>query len=101
MFIIRSMAALPQILLPEFKKFYYNRKLSARQVAQKYGVSMWSVYYFMRKNKLRRRTFSEEMQLRFSKKPLSFKLKKNINANERQLKTLGVILYWGEGYKSK
>ncbi len=82
------------------KGLYYESKFSARQIAEKLNVSVDAVYYFMRRNNLSRRTFSEENELRFERKPLSFKVKTNLSLKEEKLKTVGVAIYWGEGYKS-
>ncbi|MEK7117227.1 MAG: hypothetical protein AAB861_00440 [Patescibacteria group bacterium] len=72
-----------------------------REVAKNLGVSIDAVTYFMRKYELKRRSFTEISQILFSKKPISFRLKKNLNQSDEILKVLGVTLYWGEGYKSK
>ncbi len=72
-----------------------------KKVAQELGVSMDALVYFMRKHDLKRRSASENENIKFSKKLSSFKLKKIINTEEKILKTIGVMLYWGEGYKAK
>ena len=36
----------------------------------------------------------------FARKPLSFSLKSKLSPEERKLKVIGIILYWGEGYKA-
>jgi len=83
------------------KKFYYQDLLSARMIAEKLGVSIDAVYYFMRKYKIKRRNLTEHNAATFFHKPPSFCLKKSLTAQEKELKLLGIVLYWGEGYKVK
>jgi hypothetical protein len=54
----------------------------------------------MRRNKLERRKKEESNSIRYERSKPSFKLKKINNEKLRTLKTIGVMLYWGEGYKS-
>ena len=67
-------------------------------IGENLRVSIDCVAYFMRKNGLRRRTLKEEQKLRFENKEPSFKIKKE-NKNTSELKAIGAMLYWGEGYK--
>lgn len=83
------------------KKFYYKDELPMKQVAEKLGVSLDSVVYFMRKHGLARRTLQADSVVRFNKKPLSFNLKGKLTKREEVLKVIAVTLYWGEGYKTE
>ena len=83
------------------KRLYYKDLYGARQIADKLGVSLDAVYYFMRRHKMKRRSFAEENKIRFDRKEPSFHIRKNLSPNEKQLKTIGTILYWGEGYKTE
>lgn len=67
-------------------------------IANVLGVSIDAVTYFMRRNNMERRSFSEDRRLRFANKPPSFVFKKTSKRVE-ELKILGSMLYWGEGYK--
>ena len=80
-------------------KEYYKKGLSVREISDKIGVSMDAVFYFFRKNKIPRRSPAENNNLRFSKKLPSFKIKENLTVKEKELKTAGIMLYWGEGSK--
>ncbi len=83
------------------KKLYYQEQYSQRVVAEKLGVSIDAVVYFMRKHNLKRRTLKEDSAVRFKNKPLSYCIKKNLTAKEQALKIIGITLYWGEGYKTE
>ncbi len=95
------MATISRTYLGTIKRLYYKKFLSAREIAIKLDVSIDAVYYFMRHHKLKRRTFSEENQIRFVKKQPSFIVKSNLSNRDQELKNIGVALYWGEGSKSK
>lgn len=86
--------------LLQVKKLYYDKKYSMKMIADKLGVSIDAVTYFMRRNGLERRGYSENNKIVFDRKPLSFKIKKNLSNNDEILKAVGVSLYWGEGYKA-
>ena len=82
------------------KKLYYQKKMSMNAIALELGVSIDAVCYFMRKNKLQRRTVKENEAIKFEKKALSYKLQKNLSRSDERLKLAGVMLYWAEGYKT-
>lgn len=86
--------------LSKIKKYYYFDKLSMREIAEKYGVSTDAIVYYMRKHDLKRRNFYEINRLRFENKVLSFKIKPMNSLYLKELKAIGAMLYWGEGYKS-
>jgi predicted DNA-binding protein YlxM (UPF0122 family) len=83
------------------KTMYFYEGLSMREVADRFGVNINSVIYFMRKHHIKRRSFSEINKLRFENKPLSFELKPINTRYLQELKIAGSMLYWGEGYKSE
>ena len=80
-------------------KEYYDSGLSAKDIAEKLGVSIDAVYYFFRKYKIKRRNRSEVRNLIYKKQKPSFKLKTNLSEEEKKLKVAAVMLYWGEGSK--
>lgn len=82
------------------RKFYYEDQLCMREIANLLGVSIDAVAYFMRKNGMQRRSFSEINKNQFEKKGASFSEKKKLNGKEDALKLAGTMLYWGEGYQS-
>ena len=94
------MATLSHDKLKLVRHLYYKKQLSAKEIAQLLDVSLDAVYYFMRSNGLARRSYAEFNQVRFNKKPPSFKLKKRLLPKDRELKALGTMLYWGEGFQS-
>jgi len=94
------MATLSLDALPYIKKLYYQKGLGAPKIADKLGVSLDAVYYFMRHNGLTRRSFSEENKLRFSRKKPTFRVKRRLSAKERELQVAGVMLYWAEGHQT-
>jgi predicted DNA-binding protein YlxM (UPF0122 family) len=95
------MASIPDKSLETIKDLYYKKFYNARKIAEKFKVSIDAVYYFMRHHGLKRRSFSEENKLRFDNKKLSFTVKKKLSQKEKELKAIGVMLYWGEGYKAR
>ena len=87
------------MIATRIRDLYHKDRLSSRQVAQKLGISQWSVISLMRRYNIPRRTFSEANQLLFSKKSLSYRKKPNITKDERFLLQAALMLYWAEGYK--
>lgn len=69
-----------------------------KKVGEELGVSLDCVAYFMRKNNLKRRTLSEEQKLRFENSKPTFTTKK-IDKSITEIRAIGAMLYWGEGYK--
>ena len=49
-------------------KEYYNSGLSAKDIAEKLGVSIDAVYYFFRKYKIKRRNRSEVRNLIYNRR---------------------------------
>lgn len=83
------------------KKLYYQDCLSMKEIGIRLNVSLDAVCYFMRHNKLRRRSFAESNVVSFSKKKLSFSIPKRLSVKEEKLKMIGVVLYLCEGYKTQ
>jgi hypothetical protein len=90
------MANLPLNLL---KRLYYKQELSTIEIAKRFNTNPWIVQKFMIKNGLPRRTFEEANALVFSRKPVTFLIKRNLSPKEKQLKIAGIMLYWAEGNK--
>ena len=82
------------------KDLYHKKKLSMREIAEQLDVSIDAVVYFMRKNEILRRSLKESNALVFQNKELSFSEKTGLSSTEKELKIAGLMLYWGEGYKS-
>ncbi len=78
-------------------KKWYKEGYSVREIGEKLGVSIHAVYYFFRRHNIERRTYSEVNKVLFKRKPLSFKMRKNLSYKEKLLKVTGLMLYWAEG----
>lgn len=100
-FKIKQMGKISDNQLRKIKDFYYRDMLSMREIASNFGVSIDAVVYFMRRHDLKRRGFSEINKLRFEKKKPSFKERPINSVYKRELRAIGSMLYWGEGYKSE
>ena len=94
------MATLKDKHLPVVKNLYYGEKMSMQSVASRLGISIDAVSYFMRRHRLERRSVLENEVIKFDKKPLSYRLKNKLSTFENKLKLAGIMLYWGEGYKT-
>lgn len=83
-------------------KLYLEDGLSMAQIAEKLKLSASTVRYRLDKNGIQRRSRSESINkwylTKFNKKP--FKLKSSLSADEINLRTAGIMLYWAEGGKS-
>jgi predicted DNA-binding protein YlxM (UPF0122 family) len=83
------------------EQLYYKDELSAREIAAKIGVGITTVYRFMRRHNVRRRTQKELSKIAFQKKPTSYSLpNKQSTLRLKKLKTAGTIMYWCEGATS-
>ncbi len=87
-------------VVEKIKKLYYGANLSMSDVAKALNISIDSVVYLMRKNKLERRKFTEARKIVFRNKPFSFKVNTINSIRQKELEIAGLMLYWAEGYKS-
>lgn len=87
--------------LEKIKYLYYEKEYSMREIAEHFNISLDAVTYFMRKHDLKRRNFKETNSIRFKNKKLSFKKKNKLTQSDKELQTIGVMLYWAEGYKTE
>ncbi|MCX6766037.1 MAG: hypothetical protein NT136_03720 [Candidatus Moranbacteria bacterium] len=94
------MATIGKNSVNKVRDFYYNKKLSVNDIANKLGVSIDAVFYCMRKNRMKRRKQHESNAIRYERSKPSFVLKKISSEKLKTLKVMGVMLYWGEGYKA-
>lgn len=85
----------------QIKQLYYREKLSAAEVGQKLGKTVWQVIKFMKKNNLPRRSQAETHYYRFERQKPSYVKKSHLNLSEQKLNLAGLMLYWGEGVKAK
>ncbi len=85
--------------IDQVKKLYYTNGLSAKEVGNRLGKTVWQIIKFMKKHGLKRRLISETQRLQFNRKPLSYNRRRNLAWNETELHIAGVMLYWAEGSK--
>lgn len=78
----------------------YNSGLSAQEIGDRFGKTVWQVYRFMKRHSFSRRKSSETKNIKFRKSPLSFLFKESLSLKEKQLWTSGLMLYWAEGSKA-
>ena len=79
----------------------YKRNLSGSDIAKKLGIHLRSVYRILEHQGIKRRSPFEQNRINFLKSPLSFKFKKSLTTAERELLIAGVMLYYGEGAKTR
>lgn len=92
------MATISQKQLESINKLY-REGYSGVEIAKKYKVSVDAVYYFFRKNKIARRNRVEARNIAYDRQKASYVLKDGLSEKEKELKTAGIMLYWGEGSK--
>ncbi|MFH1771254.1 MAG: hypothetical protein ABH872_00360 [Candidatus Omnitrophota bacterium] len=78
------------------KNLYWNKEHTIKDIAEKLNVSIWSLYGFMNRNNIPRRSSSEVNYIVNKGKP-QFEVKKHLNHQEQILKIAGIMLYWAEG----
>jgi hypothetical protein len=78
------------------KDLYWKEEYNIEDIAKKLGISFWSLYNFMNKNNISRRSTSEVNYVVNRIKP-QFKIKENLSIAEEKLKIAGIMLYWAEG----
>ncbi len=82
------------------KEMYYVKKMSMNAIALHLDVGIDAVTYFMRKYDMKRRTVALSNNFVFQNKALSFKEKIKLSKKQENLKLVGLMLYWAEGYKT-
>lgn len=84
-------------------ELYSKQMLSMAQIAKKLSISVSSVRYWLDKEGVKRRKINEAINswytTKFNKKP--FKLNEPLTNELKDLKTAGIMLYWGEGAKTE
>jgi len=82
--------------LDKIKTLYWQKELNIEEIADKLEISFWSLYNFMNKNNIARRSPTEANYILNKTKP-QFNIKDNLNFYEEKLKIAGIMLYWAEG----
>lgn len=78
----------------------YQSGLSMSLVAKEMNVSLNVITYILRKSNIKRRSASEARKIVFDAQPITFKIRRSVNLDDKILEAVGATLYWGEGYKS-
>jgi hypothetical protein len=78
----------------------YLDGLAGSEIMMKLQVSLKQVYSSLRRQRVPRRSFSEQRKLRFRKEPLSFVFREKFSAKEKGLLIAGLMLYYSEGAKT-
>lgn len=89
------------ISVKTIRELYYQKKLSVRKVAEILGRSMSSIYDFMKRHNLPRRTPVQTNNIAYEQQTPSYNLKKKLTPKDEKLKMAGIMLYWAEGCKSQ
>lgn len=83
-------------------ELYSNQNLSMAQTAQRLSISISTVRYWLDKKGVKRRQINEAINswyfTKFNKQPFQLPLLTN---KLKDLKTAGIMLYWGEGAKTE
>jgi len=82
--------------LNEIRGLYWDKEYNVGEIADRLGVSFWSLYNLMDKHNINRRSHSEASYLLNRLKP-QFQVKSSLSNAEEELKIAGVMLYWAEG----
>lgn len=80
----------------KIKELYWNKNNTAKEIAEAWDISIWSLYNFMAKNNIARRSYSEASYVANKNKP-QFQIKEHLSITDEKLKIAGIMLYWAEG----
>lgn len=78
----------------------YEKGNSIAEIATKLKISCNKVYYWMDKHSLKRRSISQAVYQKCNPHGDPFKIKLQLNEEEKILLGLGIGLFWGEGMKT-
>ena len=81
-------------------QLYSKQKLSMKDIADKIDVTLPTVWYWMKKHNLPRRSNSDSAYYKLNPNGDPFDIKKRLNRKEKDLLLTGLMLYWAEGSKS-
>ncbi|HUV43157.1 MAG TPA: helix-turn-helix domain-containing protein [Patescibacteria group bacterium] len=77
----------------------YKNGLSANEIAEKLGISLYKVNYWLKNFQIPKRSVSEAIYLKYNPNGDPFEIKEKLSPEERQLLGMGLGIYWGEGNK--
>ena len=82
----------------QLRKWYWDEQRSVPEIARISGIKKHALYDLMRENGILRRSWSESNYIVHRDKP-RFQLRQLLTAEQKQLFTVGLMLYWAEGAK--
>lgn len=88
-----------KVTVEKVKELYYEKGYSMREVGEFFKRSESDIQRFMEQHNLPRRSSAETNNLIYARQDPSFTLKEDLTPEEENLKTAGIMLYWGEGAK--
>jgi len=84
-------------------KLYYlynDKKLSMMDIAKRLRTSHATIYYWLKKYRIKRRSWRDSSYIKQNPKGDPFKIKKRLNKKENALLMCGLMLYCGEGNRN-
>ncbi len=81
----------------EVKALYWDKEYTMQEIANKFNISLWALYTFMKKYKIERRNFSQANYVVSNRLKPQFKIKQELSSLDEKLKVAGIMLYWAEG----
>lgn len=79
---------------------YSENKLSMVEISNKLRVTPKTVEYWLEKYDIPRRSCSESAYVKQNPKGDPFRIKRELNSKDKELLTIGLMLYWAEGNKN-
>ena len=86
--------------IDQVKYLYLTPQLSALEIGNKLGKTVWQVIRFMKKNNIPRRSNNATRRLQFLRSPLSYSKPNKVSYKQKFLQLAGLMLYWAEGSKA-
>ena len=88
---------MPLLTPNRVKTLYWKQNYTVLEVADKFSVSIWAVYNFMKKHDINRRGATEANYVTSDRQKPQFKPKARLSFKDKKLKIAGIMLYWAEG----
>lgn len=84
----------------KLRYLYNDKKLSMMEIAERLGVTHATIYYWLKKYKIKRRSWRDSSYIKQNPNGDPFATKKRLNEKEKGLLICGLMLYCGEGNRS-
>jgi len=82
------------------KDLYLQKNLSAFEISKIFNCSENKINHWLKYYNIQKRSISDAIYLKHNPNGDPFSSKVKLNAKEKELKALGLGIYWGEGDKS-